>query len=68
MEHPILSENEKIAMHVAGESTSRVMTLDGTTADDVIEQRNVKKFNEEVDKFTEKIDKQLPMQRNLLKK
>lgn len=58
MEHPILSENEKIAMNVAGESTSRIMTLDGTTADDVIEQRNVKKFNEEVDKFTEKIDKQ----------
>ena len=58
MEHPILSENEKIAMQVAGESTSRVMTLDGTTADDVIEQRNVKNFNEEVDKFTEKIDKQ----------
>ena len=58
MEHPILSENEKIAMHIAGESTSRIMTLDGTTADDVIEQRNVKNFNEEVDKFTEKIDKQ----------
>ncbi len=58
MEHPVLSENEKIAMHIAGESTSRVMTLDGTTADDVIEQRNVKNFNEEVDKFTEKIDKQ----------
>ena len=58
MEHPVLSENEKIAMQVAGESTSRVMTLDGTTADDIIEQRNVKNFNEEVDKFTEKIDKQ----------
>ena len=58
MEHPILSENEKIAMNVAGESTSRIMTLDGTTADDIIEQRNVKNFNEEVDKFTEKIDKQ----------
>ena len=28
MEHPILSENEKIAMKVAGESTSRIMTLD----------------------------------------
>ena len=59
MEHPILSENEKIAMNVAGESTSRIMTLDGTTADDVIEKRNVKNFNEEVDKFTEKINKQL---------
>ena len=45
-------------MQVAGESTSRVMTLDGTTADDIIEKRNVKNFNKEVDKFTEKIDKQ----------
>jgi hypothetical protein len=57
-EHPILSENEKIAMRIAGESTSRVTTLDGRTADDIIEERNVKNFNAEVDKFTEKIDKQ----------
>ena len=68
MEHPILSENEKIAMHVAGESTSRIMTLDGTTADDVIEQRNVKNFNEEVDKFTEKIDKQFTNVKEFAKK
>ena len=46
---PILSENEKLAMNVAGESTTRVMTLDGTTAEDVIKARNVKKFNEQVD-------------------
>jgi hypothetical protein len=68
MEHPILSENEKIAMNVAGESTSRIMTLDGTTADDVIEQRNVKNFNEEVDKFTEKIDKQFTNVKEFAKK
>jgi len=68
MEHPILSENEKIAMQVAGESTSRVMTLDGTTADDIIEQRNVKNFNEEVDKFTEKIDKQFTNVKEFAKK
>ena len=58
MEHPILSENEKIAMQMAGESTSRVMTLDGRTADDIIAERNVKKANEEIEKFNEKIDKQ----------
>ena len=58
MDHPILSENEKIAMHVAGESTSRVMTLDGRTADDIIAERNVKNANEEIEKFNEKIDKQ----------
>lgn len=57
-EHPILSENEKIAMRVAGESTSRITTLDGRTADDIIAERNVRKVNEEIDKFTEKVDKQ----------
>jgi hypothetical protein len=58
MEHPILSENEKIAMQMAGESTSRVMTLDGRTADDIIAERNTKRANEEIEKFNEKIDKQ----------
>ena len=58
MDHPILSENEKLAMKIAGESTSRVMTLDGRTADDIIAERNVKKANEEIEKFNEKIDKQ----------
>ena len=58
MEHPILSENEKIAMNVAGESTSRIMTLDGRSAEDIIEERNTKKANEEIDKFNEKIDNQ----------
>ena len=46
MEHPILSENEKIAMRVAGESTSRITTLDGRDAKDIIAERNIKKFNE----------------------
>ena len=58
MEHPILSENERLAMKMAGESTSRIMTLDGRTADDIIAERNVKKANEEIEKFNEKIDKQ----------
>jgi hypothetical protein len=57
MEHPILSENEKIAMRVAGESTSRITTLDGRSAEDIIEERNVKKFNEQVDNFAEKFEK-----------
>ena len=55
-EHPILSENEKIAMNVAGESTSRVMTLDGKTAEDVIEERNIKNFNKQVDDYVEKLN------------
>ena len=55
-EHPILSENEKIAMHVAGDTTSRIMTLDGRTAEDIIEERNVKEFNNKVDAYVEKFN------------
>lgn len=54
--HPILSENEKLAMRVAGESTSRIMTLDGKTADDVIEERNINNFNKQVDNYVEKFN------------
>ena len=56
MDRPILSENEKIALMNAGESTSRIMTLDGKTADDVIEERNVKNFNKQVDEYVEKLN------------
>jgi len=55
-QHPILSENEKIAMRVAGDTTSRIMTLDGRTAEDIIEERNVKRFNEQVDNYVEKLN------------
>ena len=55
-ERPILSENEKLAFNDMGESTTRVMTLDGKTAEDVIEERNVNKFNEQVDKYVEKLN------------
>lgn len=54
---PILSENEKLALRMAGESTSRIMTMDGKTADDVIEERNVRKFNDQVDEYVEKFEK-----------
>jgi hypothetical protein len=55
-EHPILSENEKIALRMAGDTTRRIMTLDGRTADDIIEERNVKNFNQQVDKYVEKLN------------
>ena len=51
---PILSNNEKVAMNIAGETTTRVMTLDGTTAEDVIRERNISKFNDQVDAYVEK--------------
>ena len=38
-ERPILTENERLAYRLAGDTTTRVMTLDGKTADDVIEER-----------------------------
>ena len=49
--------SKKIAYDLAGESTTRIMALDGTTAEDVIRQRNTSKFNEQVDKWNEKFEK-----------
>lgn len=54
---PFLTENEKLAAVIGGDSTSRVMAMDGTTADDVIKSRNIKKFNEEVDEYVKKFEK-----------
>ena len=48
---------QKLAMDLAGESTSRIMTLDGTTAEDVIKQRKIEKFNDMVDEYAEKLEK-----------
>lgn len=52
----ILTDNEKLALKMAGDTTSRIMTLDGKTAEDVIEERNIKNFNEQVDKYVEKFN------------
>lgn len=46
--------DKKIAYDLAGESTTRIMALDGTTAEDVINTRNTQKFNEQVDKYAER--------------
>lgn len=48
---------EKLAMDLAGESTSRIVALDGTTAEDVINKRKTEHFNDMVDKYTEEFDK-----------
>ena len=47
---------EKLAMDLAGESTTRIMALDGTTAEDVINKRNTEKFNNQVDKWSERFE------------
>jgi len=49
--------DKKIAYDLAGESTTRIMAMDGTTAEDVINKRNINKFNEQVDKWNEKFEK-----------
>lgn len=56
MVNPILSPNEKVAMNIADESVSRVMLMDGTTADDVIRERKINKHNDMVDKYIEKLN------------
>lgn len=48
---------EKLAIDLAGESTTRIVALDGTTADDVINKRKIEKFNDMVDEYTEKFEK-----------
>ena len=47
---------EKLAMDLSGENTSRIMALDGTTAEDVILKRKTEKFNDMVDAYTEKFE------------
>lgn len=47
---------EKLAMDLAGESTTRIMALDGTTAEDVINKRNIEKLNNMIDAYAEKFD------------
>ena len=47
---------EKLAIELAGESTTRIMALDGTTAEDVVNKRNTEKFNEQVDKWSERFE------------
>lgn len=55
-DRPILSEKEKLAMNVAGESTTRIVTLDGKTADDVIREREINNFNNQVDEYVDKLN------------
>lgn len=45
---------ENLAMNVSNENTTRIMALDGTTAEDVVNQRNREKFNQQVDNWADK--------------
>ena len=57
MDRPILNEKEKLAQHIAGETTIRILAMDGTSAEDVIRDRNRKKFNDKVDEYVERFEK-----------
>ena len=48
---------EKLAMDLSGENTTRIVALDGTTSEDVINKRKTEKFNDMVDAYTEKFEK-----------
>jgi hypothetical protein len=48
---------EKLAMDLAGESTTRIMALDGTTAEDVINKRNTEKLNDLIDAYSDRFEK-----------
>lgn len=54
---PILTENEKIALRMGGETTSRIMDMAGNTAESVIAERNINKFNDQVDQYVERFEK-----------
>lgn len=57
VEGTLLSNNEKLAMNIAGDTTSRIMAMDGTTADDVIRKRELEKLNNRIDDFAERFEK-----------
>lgn len=56
---PFLTENEKIAstLNNAGDGNGLILDMSGTTAEEVVAQRNVNKFNEQVDRWNEKFEK-----------
>lgn len=55
-EHPILSENEKVAINIAGDTTTRIVTLDGKTSEDIIRDREINNYNSQVDEYVDKLN------------
>ena len=55
---PFLTENEKIAltMNNAGDGQGLIMDMSGKTAEDVIKERNVNNFNDQVDMYVSKLN------------
>ena len=66
-ERAILTDNEKLALRMAGDTTSRIMTMDGKTADDVIHERAVTKHNEMVDEYQAQLDERYKKIDNIAK-
>lgn len=57
MEQPILSENEKIALRLGGDTTSRVMSMNAKSLDELVKENNIDKFNKEIDVYAEAFQK-----------
>lgn len=55
---PLLTENEKIAlvMNNAGDGQGLIMDMSGKTADEVMKDEMVNKFNDQVDMYVEKFN------------
>ena len=55
---PFLTENERIAltMNNAGDGQGLIMDMSGKTAEDVIKERNVSNFNNQVDMYVSKLN------------
>lgn len=54
MDKPILNEKEKMALMMG--DPSLIVSMNGETADEAIEKKNIKDFNNQVDQYVEKFE------------
>ena len=53
-QRPVMTNNEAVAYTALGETNALVMDMKGTTAEDVVRERNIRLHNDAVDKYTER--------------
>ena len=44
MEQPVLSENEKLALRLGGDTTSRIMSMNAKSLDELVKENNIDKW------------------------
>ena len=57
MEQPVLTENEKLALRLGGDTTSRIMSMNAKSLDEIVKENNIDKANEEIDVYAEAFQK-----------